>query len=261
MGSKNENRRFEQNRAFLKDSVRQKIDFTQTAQIRRLPPPAMQKPYAEDSICIDLPAGVEALTEVCAMPLNTAILQRQSTRDYSEESLSLLELSALLYAAQGVREVVGANTALRTVPSAGARHAFETYIVVNRVEGLSCGLYRYLPFENKLLQLKIDAQIHKTAASACLGQMFVAKSAVTFFWTVTPERMEWRYDLAAHKVLAIDAGHVCQNLYLAATAINAGVCAIAAYDQEACDHMLGVDGDDEYTVYLAPVGKCLPKKA
>jgi SagB-type dehydrogenase family enzyme len=67
--------------------------------------------------------------------------------------------------------------------------------------------------------------------------------------------MEWRYDLAAHKVIAIDAGHVCQNLYLACEAIHAGTCAIAAYDQEAMDQFLRIDGKDEFTLYLASVGK------
>lgn len=67
--------------------------------------------------------------------------------------------------------------------------------------------------------------------------------------------MEWRYDRAAHKVIALDAGHVCQNLYLACESLGLGTCAIAAYDQEACDRLLGVDGDDEFTLYLAPVGR------
>ena len=93
-------------------------------------------------------------------------------------------------------------------------------------------------------------------AVACFGQNFIAASAVTFFWTVIPARMEWRYDLAAHKVIAIDAGHVGQNLYLACQSIDAGCCAVAAYDQSACDQLLGVDGEEEFTIYLAPVGKC-----
>ena len=67
--------------------------------------------------------------------------------------------------------------------------------------------------------------------------------------------MEWRYDLAAHKVIALDAGHVCQNLYLACEAIDAGTCAIAAYDQEELDELLGLDGENEFAIYLAPVGK------
>ncbi len=67
--------------------------------------------------------------------------------------------------------------------------------------------------------------------------------------------MEWRYGLASHKVIALDAGHVCQNLYLACEAIGAGTCAIAAYNQDAMDQLLGVNGRDEFTIYLAPVGK------
>lgn len=260
MTVKTENRRFEQSRAFLKDAIRSRIDFTQTAQIRRLPAPPMQKPFPADSVCVDLPDGLKALNQVGQMPLSTAIIQRESVREFSEQSLSLEELSAILYATQGVREVASSTTALRTVPSAGSRHAFETYVVVNRVEGLSPGLYRYLPFDGKLLHIRTDPQIGKVAALACLGQMFVANAAITLFWTVIPERMEWRYDLAAHKVLALDVGHVCQNLYLVCTAIGAGTCAIAAYDQEACDHLLGADGGEEFTIYIAPVGKCRAEK-
>ena len=90
---------------------------------------------------------------------------------------------------------------------------------------------------------------------ATFGQSFTGKSAVTFIWTAIPHRMEWRYGLAAHKVIAIDAGHVCQNLYLACEAIGAGTCAVAAYHQELMDQLLRVDGKDEFTIYLAPVGK------
>jgi SagB-type dehydrogenase family enzyme len=67
--------------------------------------------------------------------------------------------------------------------------------------------------------------------------------------------MEWRYDIAAHKVIAIDAGHVCQNLYLACEAIGAGTCAVAAYNQTLMDRLLKVDGNDEFAIYMAPVGK------
>jgi SagB-type dehydrogenase family enzyme len=88
-----------------------------------------------------------------------------------------------------------------------------------------------------------------------LGQTFAGSAAATFAWTAIPYRMEWRYGLAAHKVIALDAGHVCQNMYLACEAIDAGTCAIAAYHQALMDELLGVDGKDEFTIYLAPVGK------
>jgi SagB-type dehydrogenase family enzyme len=244
---------FEANRFFLKDTVRQQINFSQTGQ--RLPAPPLQKPCSADMPKIDLPNGKDALIKLGRLPVGEAIAFRESVREYKSDFLTLEELSALLWATQGVRCVVSQETALRSVPSAGARHSFETYLVVNRVETLPAGLYRYLPFDEKLAQLKLDQQIGLKAADACFGQNFIAASAVTFFWTAIPSRMEWRYDLAAHKVIAIDAGHVGQNLYLACQSIDAGCCAVAAYNQSACDELIGLDGEEEFTIYLASVGK------
>jgi SagB-type dehydrogenase family enzyme len=56
-------------------------------------------------------------------------------------------------------------------------------------------------------------------------------------------------------LILLDAGHVCQNLYLACEAIGCGTCAIGAYNQEKMDAVLGVDSKNEMTVYCAPVGK------
>jgi len=83
----------------------------------------------------------------------------------------------------------------------------------------------------------------------------VGKCAAVFIWTAIPYRSEWRYHLVAHKAMLLDAGHVCQNLYLACEGIGAGTCAIAAYDQEKIDDLIKVDGKDEFTIYLSPVGK------
>jgi SagB-type dehydrogenase family enzyme len=129
------------------------------------------------------------------------------------------------------------------------------YLSVHNVSGLARGLYRYLPLSHELVLIKEDEAIGDKTAMAVMGQNFVATAAVTFIWSTVVYRMEWRYSLSAHKVIALDAGHVCQNLYLACEAIGAGTCAIAAYDQAAIDKLVGVDGDDEFVVYLAPVGK------
>lgn len=248
-------KRIEEGRWFLKDTIRQQVDFSRTAQSRQMPAPPLQKPYAPNSVCMSLPDGASALSRLGGMSIGEAITRRESVRDYCDDPLNVEELSALLWATQGVREVFDPTCAVRTVPSAGARHAFETYIAVSRVEGIPSGLYRFLPFDGQLVQLSVDSQIGQKAAAACLGQKFVAGAAATLFWTVIPSRMEWRYGLASYKVIAIDVGHVCQNLYLACTALGAGTCAIAAYDQVACDRLLGVDGDEEFTLYIAPVGK------
>lgn len=242
-------------RYFLKDTIRQQTDFSETEQARKLPPPPMQKACPADTVRINLPDGATALEQLAGLSVAKAILYRESVRQYTNEPLSLDQITALLWAIQGVRKVLSPASVLRTVPSAGARHAFETYLVVDRVDGLLAGLYRYLPFNNQLAQLRVDPNIGAKAAHACLGQAFVADAAVTFFWTTIPARMEWRYGMAAHKVIAIDVGHVCQNLYLACTALKAGACAIAAYDQEACDQLLNVDGAEEFTIYIASAGR------
>ena len=161
----------------------------------------------------------------------------------------------LFWATQGVRRVVLETAVLRTVPSAGCRHPFETYFAAFRVDGLAPALYRYLPLEHALFLEKAPEQLAPSLVTATHGQGFVAQAAGCFIWTAIPSRTEWRYAEASYKVIALDAGHVCQNLYLACEAIGAGTCAIAAYRQELMDEVLGVDGDEEFTVYMAPVGK------
>jgi len=244
----------EKYRYFLKDTVRQTVDFSQTDQHRGVPPPPLEKPFPPDAKRVDLVAPGQ-WTSIRGLDLESALRNRESRRDFKNRPLSLEELSFLLWATQGIRQRAGAGTALRTVPSAGARHALETYLCVLNVEGLEAAFYRYLPVEHQLLFEFREDQPEKKIVQATLGQSFTGQAAVTFIWTAVPYRMEWRYGAAAHKVIAVDAGHVCQNLYLACEAIGAGTCAVAAYHQELMDRLLRVDGKDEFTIYLAPVGK------
>ena len=241
-------------REFLKDSVRLRFDFSTTGQSRGLPPPPAQKPVPEGARTIELPAP-ERFAELCVPSLLALLQSRRSVRRYSEEPLALLELAFLLWATQGVTARPGPAVTLRTVPSAGARHAFETYVYCRRIEGVEEGIWRYLPLEHRLLFEFAADGLAGSIVDACLGQRFVAQGAATFFWSVLPARMEWRYGPAAHRVLPLDAGHVCQNLYLAAEAIGAGACAVGAYDQQALDALLRLDGEEEFVLYLAPVGK------
>jgi SagB-type dehydrogenase family enzyme len=245
---------YESQREFLKDTVRLSIDFAQVDQHRGVAPPAIEKPLPPGARPIDLPGPAE-FADLPAIDLRQAIAQRVSRREFSSAALGLKELAFLLWATQGVRRQVAPGVALRTVPSAGARHALETYLAVFRVTGLQPAFYRYLPLEHQLLLEFQHPQAEIALAEAALGQVFVGRSAVTFLWTAVPYRMEWRYGAAAHKAIALDAGHVCQNLYLACEAIGAGTCAVAAYHQHRMDRLLRVDGQDEFVVYLAPVGK------
>lgn len=240
-------------RYFLKDDIRQETDFYQTDQSKGLPPPPIEKPALAEALKVDL-LKVEEWKEIPELSLLKAIKSRQSRRKFKDEPLSLEELSFLLWSSQGLRQWRQKN-ALRTVPSAGNRHAIETYLAVFKVQGLEEGIYRYLPASHQLVFESSPDNLKEKMAIAALGQSFTAMSAVTFIWTCIPYRMEWRYDQASYKVIALDAGHVCQNLYLACENIGAGTCAVAAYDQPQADQLLKLDGQEEFVIYMAPVGK------
>jgi SagB-type dehydrogenase family enzyme len=241
-------------RYFLKDSVRKSINFSETDQSKGIPPPPLEKPFSPDAKRINLVQNDE-WKNIKDVHLISAIQNRKSRRNFLAEPLKLEEISFLLWATQGIRKRFDKATAFRTVPSAGARHALETYLCVFNIHGFEEGFYRYLPVEHQLLFEFKEEKAAEKISSATFGQSFITEAAVTFIWTAIPYRMEWRYSIAAHRVIAFDAGHVCQNLYLACEAIGAGTCAIAAYNQEAMDQLLKVDGEDEFTIYLAPVGK------
>jgi SagB-type dehydrogenase family enzyme len=241
-------------RQWLKDSIRKSVDWRHTDQSRGIPPPPPQKPVPPGAPAIPLP-GPDRLEAVCDAGLLQVIRTRRSRRRYADIPLTLEELAFLLWATQGVTGRPDEAAAFRTVPSAGARHAFETYLYCRKVETLKEGIYRYLPLEHRLLFEFSEPGLADRISEACFGQRFVGQGAVTFFWSVLPYRMEWRYGPAAHRVLPMDVGHVCQNLYLAAEAIGAGTCAVAAYDQEGLDALLRLDGEEEFVIYLSPVGK------
>ncbi len=243
-------------RYFLKDSVRKTIDFRVTDQNRGVPVPPSEAHVDKQLPRISLPDRKIWGPVITETNLVDAIGNRRSRRNYSDAYLSVEELAFLLWATQGQRNPGIQPAHFRTVPSAGARHSFETYLFINRVEKVPPGLYRYLPLSNELVLLYlIDKQSKTRLSRATLGQGFIASGAVVFIWATVPYRMEWRYLQAAHRVILLDAGHVCQNLYLACEAIHAGSCAIAAYDQEAMDELIQVDGKEQFTIYLAPVGK------
>ncbi|MGI6440464.1 MAG: SagB/ThcOx family dehydrogenase [Peptoniphilaceae bacterium] len=243
---------YQKDRDFLTDHVRQQTDFSRTDQSLGLPMPPVQKAPKEGQKPISLPDwhGVEK-----DLPLSALIAARKSVRKYRNTALLLEELSYLLWATQGVRQTTGAGTVLRNAPSAGNRQSLETYLAVFRVQGLEPGVYRYLPIEHALVFEHTVENMESALNHACLEQPFAGQAAVTFLWTTLPYRTEWRYADASYKVIAVDAGHVCQNLYLAATAIDCGTCAIGAYNQTAANAFLQVDPDEEFVVYIAPVGK------
>ncbi|MGJ7913773.1 SagB/ThcOx family dehydrogenase [Neobacillus sp. LXY-1] len=248
--------RYEQQRSFLKSNF---LEFKQikTDKIKGLPKPPTVKPYPSSPSIIELPEVNETVLKT--ENIYHCMKERRSTRFYSEDSLSLDELSYLLWATQGISGTNKAGYTLRTVPCSGATHTFETYLFIMRVEGIQQGIYRYLPVEHKLLFMfeldEIDYKIDAITLDQPFVPNFAKKAAVVFAWSTIPYRSEWKYDISAHKKILIDIGHVSQNLYLASESIDAGACAIGIYDQKLIDDVLRLDGDDEFVLFLGAVGK------
>ena len=186
-------------------------------------------------------------------PIWQVIAQRRSVRDFSPAPISFWELSQLLWATQGVTwRAWGVD--FRAAPSAGALYPIETYVVVNRVEELVTGLYHYQVREGELVVLR-EGDFGRDLARAGLEQEMLEEAACVFAWTAMVGRSKWKYRERAYRYIYMDAGHVGQNFYLAAAALNLGCCTVGAFFDEEVDRLIGVDGKDEISVYLGAVGK------
>jgi len=224
-------------------------------QRKGIPAPPLEKPIPVGATIIPLiPRDEINLGE---MSVAQAIGNRKSHRAYTDEALTLEELSYLLWATQGIREIHPKRIhAFRNVPSGGCRHPHETYLRINNVDGVPTGLWRYSALEHALVLVWDERPADSPSLTeVCWGQQFVGKAAVTFIWTAIPYRTVWRYGPDSLKDILMTCGHICQNLYLACESIGAGTCAIVAYNQEQLDPFLGVDGEGEISLYVSPVGK------
>ncbi len=221
-------------------------------QQKQLPQPPLVKEAAGGSIIKLSKDFSDIIKESDYLSL---VNERKSHRVYKNEGISLEQLSFLLWTTQGIKEIKGDNYAtIRTVPSAGARHPFETYIAVLNSTDLEKGIYHYLPLGHSLEFIKSVDKLEDEVSTSLNGQKFAGKSSAVFYYSAVPYRSEWRYPEEAHKLILLDAGHVVQNLYLSCQAIGFGTCAIAAYDQKLADKLLNLDGKEEFLVYAAPVG-------
>lgn len=228
-------------------------DFESDQDLKLPQPPLVKAPMAKDGNRIALPKDFAQLPMLHNLP--QLIESRRSARIYTQEEMSLTQLSFLLWSCQGVKSIRGKSYAtLRTVPSGGARHPFETYLMIRKVEGLQPGAYHYLPMEHALEFLhEVEDMDEKINESLC-GQSWAAKANVLFYWSMVPYRAEWRYGIYAHRVALMDAGHMAENLYLACTGIGLGCCAIGAFRDELCSELFTLDGEEEFMLYVVPVG-------
>jgi len=178
--------------------------------------------------------------------------ERRSQRRYRERALTQDELAALLWATQGVTRVAG-NFLFRAAPSAGALYPVETYLAVHRVADLEPGIW-HLEVPDFSLALLQEGDFRRELTAAGLSQGFLGQAAAVFIWTGVLNRARWKYRERAIRYIFLDAGHLCQNLMLAATALGLGCCPVGAFFDGEVEALVGADGVEEVALYLAAVG-------
>jgi len=184
--------------------------------------------------------------------LYEVLKRRTSVRDYSDEPLSLRDLSYLLWASTGIQRVEQGYE-FRTAPSAGALYPIETYVVANAVQGLEPGLYHYAIRAHHLEELRLG-DLRLETAKAALGQGICYDAAAVFVWTAIFNRSKWKYEQRGYRYIYMDAGHIGENLYLAATSLELGACAVGALFDDELNRLLGVDGVEESAIFMAAAG-------
>jgi len=253
-------------RDFMKSLITD-FDWKLKADITRgIPQPDFQKPLSDTAKRINLP---EINSETAPKgDFFECTSSRMSRRIYTQEPLSLFELSFLLWCTQGVKKVIGGywkylpdgsgRNYLRPVAAGGCMYAFETYLAVMNVTGVEPGIWRYLPLSHQIGLIKnienLPDMINETFTNPGQNQSYATKAGVIFFWACIPYRGEWLGNGASHKGLLLDLGHISHQLYLATEVLGCGCCAIGGYYQETADNLIGVDGNDEFTVLCASVG-------
>jgi SagB-type dehydrogenase family enzyme len=174
------------------------------------------------------------------LSVEEAIQRRRSVREFGRGSLALADISQLLWSAQGVTHRDG----LRTAPSAGALYPLELYLVAADIEELSAGIYHYRPKKHELLQLA-SGDVRKKLASAAHGQIWVRRAPALIVITSVYERIMGKYGKRGHRYAHIEVGHVAQNVYLQATALDLGTVIVGAFDDSEVQSVLGLPPDHE----------------
>ena len=129
----------------------------------------------------------------------------------------------------------------------------ETYLLVLGVEGLPSGAYHF-NVGDFCLELLREGDFAHQISQACLNQRFMGQSAVDFCWSAVFRRCMSKYGHRGLRYILMDAGHICQNLLLAAEALQLAACPVAAFFDDEVNTLFGLDGEEESAIYCASLG-------
>ena len=180
------------------------------------------------------------------MRLEEAIVKRQSVRSFSKKQLSLEEISQLLWAAYGPRDIDSVTGASKTVPSAGALYPMEIYMVSPD------GVFHYFPSSHSLKEIS-DKDLRSGLSGAALRQEAIAQAPVNFVIACVYDRICWKYGERGMRYAHIEAGHIAQNIHLQAVCLGLGSAPIGAFSDTAVQKTLYLPKDN-IPLYIIPVG-------
>jgi SagB-type dehydrogenase family enzyme len=191
--------------------------------------------------------------------LGQAIAARRSERAFAEEPVLRAELATLLHAAYGVThalDTVGAGYALplRAAPSGGALYPLEVYVVTLRVRGIDPGLYHFDPLRPGLETIRAGAWADDVAALSTYPEI-VSGCGALFLLAAVFWRTRFKYGLRGYRFALLEAGHVAQNIVLAAAALGLGAVPLGGFYDRPTDEFLELDGVNESTLYTVAVGR------
>ncbi len=184
------------------------------------------------------------------MPVELAINNRRSVRDYSDKPLTIKEVSQLLWSAQGI---TNKERSLRAAPSAGATYPLELYLVADDVTGLDDGVYHYIPKGHYIKKIK-DEQIKGELTTAALGQSFISDAPIILVISAVYERTTYRYGDRGKRYVHMEVGHVAENIYLQAESLHLGTVVVGAFADEKVKKLIGMK-DKETPMYIMTGGK------
>jgi SagB-type dehydrogenase family enzyme len=210
--------------------------------------PAVYKTYPPDRERFPL----ESPAREGGRPLFQLLQERRSARTYTPDALSKEDLGQLLWASQGI-SLKARPYQLRTAPSAGALYPIETYVACHRVSGLPPGIYHYEVLEHRLAQIR-PGEWGRALAQAALGQAMLMRAPAVFLWSALVARSKWKYDQRAYRYIYLDAGHIAQNLALAAVSLGLGTCQVGAFFDDEVNAVVELDGVEETVIYMSVVG-------
>lgn len=183
------------------------------------------------------------------LSLQEALERRRSVRDYSSRPLAVEEISQLAWAAQGITEP---SRGFRTAPSAGATFPLEVDLLITGSDGLSDGLYRYDSATHSLVP-RLPGDQRQALLRASLGQQAIGRAPVVMVISGVLGRIEPRYGPLAPRFMAMEAGHVGQNVALQSVALGLGTVMIGAFEEARVGEVLQLPAG-ERPLYIIPIG-------